>query len=114
SLEAVFPSLINIATGALGGVIKPIALPSVAGFSLDGLQITRVQTSQDDFVAIYGSIITGSPAPLIDWSNPQAPRTITAVRTNAAIAEVNVPRPEALQASFVPQAGVVGARPSVK
>ena len=55
ALEAVFPSLINIATGALGGVVKPIALPSVAGFSLDNLQIQRVQTSQDDFVAIYGT-----------------------------------------------------------
>ena len=40
----VFPSLINIATGALGGVVKPIALPSVAGFSLDNLKIQRVQT----------------------------------------------------------------------
>ena len=80
ALQQVFPSLINIATGALGGVIKPIALPSVAGFSLDNLQIQRVQTSQDDFVAIYGSIITGTPAPLIDWSNPNAPRTITAVQ----------------------------------
>jgi hypothetical protein len=50
ALAAVFPSLINIATGALGGVIKPITLPSVAGFSLDNLSIQRVQTAQDDFV----------------------------------------------------------------
>ncbi|HXU69690.1 MAG TPA: hypothetical protein VN947_10190 [Polyangia bacterium] len=113
-LQQVFPSLINIATGALGGVVKPIALPSVAGFSLDDLKIQRVQTSQDDFVAIYGSIITGTPAPLIDWSNPNVPRTITSVQTNAAIAEVKVPSQAELQASYGAQLGVTAARPTVK
>ncbi|MCA1665168.1 MAG: hypothetical protein LC659_13020, partial [Myxococcales bacterium] len=115
ALEAVFPSLINIATGALGGVVKPIALPAVAGFSLDNLKIQRVQTSQDDFVAIYGTIVTGTPAPLIDWSNPNAPRTISSVRVNAAVAELKVPSANELQASFGERvAGIVPARPTVK
>ncbi|HWE30136.1 MAG TPA: hypothetical protein VHB97_19135, partial [Polyangia bacterium] len=115
ALEQVFPSLINIATGALGGVVKPIALPSVAGFSLDNLQIQRVQTSQDDFVAIYGTIITGTPAPLIDWSNPNAPRTFTSVRVNAAVAELKVPSAAELQANFGERvAGITAARPTVK
>ncbi len=115
ALEAVFPSLINIATGALGGVVKPITLPSVAGFSLDQLKIQRVQTSQDDFVAIYGTIITGTPAPLVDWSNPNAPRTISSVRVNAAIAELKVPTQDELRAGFGErQPGIVAAQPSVK
>lgn len=115
ALESVFPSLINIATGALGGVIGPIALPSVAGFSLDGLQIQRVQTSQDDFVAIYGTIITGTPAPLIDWSNPEHPRTISSVRMNAAVDEIKAPTQAQLRASFGDvSAGSAAARPSVK
>ncbi|MGZ3428887.1 MAG: hypothetical protein ACXVCV_19680, partial [Polyangia bacterium] len=115
ALEQVFPSLINIATGALGGVVKPIALPSVAGFSLDKLKIQRVQTSQDDFVAIYGTIITGTPAPLIDWSNPDAPQTFTEVRLNAAIAELKVPNAAELQANFGERiAGITAARPTVK
>ncbi len=115
ALQQVFPSLINIATGALGGVIKPIALPSVAGFSLDNLKIQRVQTSQDDFVAIYGTIITGAPAPLIDWSNPNAPRTISAVQVNATVAEVHTPTAAELQANFGERiVGVTPARPTVK
>jgi hypothetical protein len=115
ALEAVFPSLINIATGALGGVVKPITLPAVAGFSLDNLQILRVQTSQDDFVAIYGKIITGTPAPLIDWSNPNAPRTISAVQVNAAVAELKVPTAAELQANFGERvAGITAAKPTVK
>ncbi|MCU1280393.1 MAG: hypothetical protein JWM53_3939, partial [bacterium] len=115
ALEQVFPSLINIAAGALGGVVKPIALPAVAGFSLDNLKIQRVQTSQDDFVAIYGTIITGTPAPLIDWSNPEAPQTFTAVRVNAAVAELKVPNAAELQANFGERiAGITAARPTVK
>ena len=115
ALEAVFPSLINIATGALGGVVKPIALPAVAGFSLDNLKIQRVQTSQDDFVAIYGTIITGTPAPLIDWSNPNAPRTFSSVRVNAAVAELKVPSANELQANFGERiAGILPSRPTVK
>ncbi|HEX6836787.1 MAG TPA: hypothetical protein VF334_09455, partial [Polyangia bacterium] len=115
ALEAVFPSLINIATGALGGVIKPIALPSVAGFSLDDLKIQRVQTSQDDFVAIYGTIITGTPAPLVDWSNPNAPRTISAVRVNAAVDQLNVPTQAQLRAAFGDRSGsATAALPTVK
>ncbi|HEX8951903.1 MAG TPA: hypothetical protein VF945_08660, partial [Polyangia bacterium] len=114
ALDAVFPSLINIATGALGGVIKPITLPSVAGFSLDQLKIQRVQTSQDDFVAIYGTIITGTPAPLVDWSDPNAPRTFSSVRVNAAVAELKVPTQNELRAGFDAQAGAAAARPTVK
>lgn len=115
ALEAVFPSLINIATGALGGVVKPIALPSVAGFSLDKLKIERVQTSQDDFVAVLGTIIIGTPAPIIDWSNPNAPRTFTAVRVNAAVSKLEVPTANELQASFGERvAGITPARPRVK
>ncbi|MDB4965555.1 MAG: hypothetical protein JWN44_1244 [Myxococcales bacterium] len=113
-LEKVFPSLINIATGALGGVIKPIALPAVAGFSLDDLKIQRVQTSQDDFVAIYGTIVTGVPAPLVDWSNPESPRVVGAVQASAAIAELIVPNADQLQANFAERLGTVAARPSVR
>lgn len=113
-LEKVFPSLINIATGALGGVIKPIALPAVAGFSLDNLKIQRVQTTEDDFVAIYGTIVTGVPSPLIDWSNPENPRVVGAVKTQAALSELFVPKASQLQANFAERLGVVAAVPTVR
>jgi hypothetical protein len=61
ALEQVFPSLINIATGALGGVVKPIALPAVAGFSLDNDQ--RVQTARTTSSASTATS-SSTPAPL--------------------------------------------------
>ncbi|MFI5290575.1 MAG: hypothetical protein ACHQ17_13035, partial [Polyangia bacterium] len=100
SLAKVFPSLINIATGALGGAIKPIALPAVAGFSLDQLSIRRVQTSQDDFLGIFGDIVTGSPAPLVDWSDPNHPQVVGELQTTAVLDGMEVPKEAALQAMF--------------
>lgn len=113
-LAAVFPSLINIATGALGGAIKPIALPAVAGFSLDGLKIQRVQTSQDDFIGIFGTIVAATPSPLIDWSDPAHPQLAGSLHTTARVTEVRVPKPVELQALFADKLGVKGARPMVK
>src|SRR5262249_40283112 len=56
-----------------------------------------------------------SPAPLIDWTNPNAPKTITSVTTNASVAEIKVPTQNELQAQFgVQHSGVVGALPTVK
>jgi MYXO-CTERM domain-containing protein len=113
-LAKVFPSLINIATGALGGAVKPIALPAVAGFSLDNLAIQRVQTSQDDFIGIFGSIVTSTPSPLINWNDPEHPELAGSVHAVARLAEVTVPKPRELQALFAERLGVVGARPTVK
>ncbi len=114
ALQQVFPSLINIATGALGGAVKPIALPAVAGFSLDNLKIQRVQTSQDDFVGIFGTIVTGAHAAVVDWSNPDHPHVVGSLTAQAAVAELRVPTQTELQAAFANQAGAPGARPTVK
>ena len=48
--------LIDIAVGQLMGGLKPFALPAIMGFSLQSPQITRVQTAEDDFLAIFASI----------------------------------------------------------
>jgi hypothetical protein len=113
-LAAVFPSLINIAAGAIGGAIKPIELPSIAGFTLDNLSIQRVQTTQDDFVGIFAGIATGTPAPLVDWSDAAHPHLVGAVRTVAAISQVATPSAPQLRALFVPELGVTAARPMVR
>ena len=113
ALAALFPSLIDIATGAIGGALKPIALPAVAGFSLDKLKIERVQTSQDDFVAIFGSIITSPPAPLVHWPPSGEPELAGAVRTIATVESMTVPKALELQALFADRLGVQGARPTV-
>jgi hypothetical protein len=92
SLAALFPTLINIATGAIGGVIQPIALPSVAGFSLDGLSISRVQTTQDDFLGIFATIVAGTTTKT---------KVGGGLSTHAKVAALDVPSEAALQALFV-------------
>lgn len=121
ALAQVFPSLINIATSALGGGLKPIALPAVAGFSLDNLKIQRVQTSQDDFVAIFGTIVKAptmkpffrAAMSELDGNGPQVVAA-GALRTLASVGNIATPPAEQLQALFAPRLGVVAARPTVQ
>jgi hypothetical protein len=108
-LAKVFPSLLNIATGALGGVIPAVALPAVAGFSLDDVIIQKVQTTQDDFLGIFATIKDGTPLGLIDWSNASKPRPANDIDTVATVTSVKVPPPEKIRALFFKDPGVFGA-----
>jgi MYXO-CTERM domain-containing protein len=54
-LESVLPSVFDLVTPLLGN-LPPINVPNFAGFSLENLSITRVTTSQDEFLAIYASL----------------------------------------------------------
>jgi MYXO-CTERM domain-containing protein len=116
-LQQLFPTLINIATGAIGGVIKPIALPAVAGFSLDDLSISKVQTSQDDFLGIFATIVNTTPESLVDWSDPLHPRLVGQLRMQGTLAKVDVPTQAELQQLFAngstPSMFDVTARPRV-
>jgi len=116
-LQMLFPTLINIATGALGGAIKPIPLPSVAGFSLNDLTISKVQTSQDDFLGIFAKIVSGSPQALIDWSDPLHPHLAGQLRLQGLVSRVDVPPAAQLQQLFdngaTPAMFDVTARPRV-
>lgn len=100
-LASVFPTLLNIATSAIGSNLPTIALPSISGFSLDNISLAKVQTSEDDFLGIYASIKKGAPAPLIDWSDPAHPRVAGEQRTRAAVERVIVPTKEELSKLFV-------------
>ncbi|MSP63835.1 MAG: hypothetical protein EXR72_26515 [Myxococcales bacterium] len=86
-------SLIDIAVGQLMGGIKPFELPALNGFALDGLSITRVQTKQDDFVAIFGNLVQQKMmmmAPIPEAIVPPA-RTPNSVNTTAEIVDIAVP-----------------------
>ena len=114
ALAAALPSLIGIAAGALTGALPTFAPPAVAGFSLDDLSISRVQTTHDDFLGLFGTIKTPtSPAPLIDWTDPQHPRLAGEVRTHASIEKLDVPSPVQLAAIFDPAMTQKPALPSV-
>ena len=101
-LAGVLSSLVDIAVHQFMGSLKPVSLPSLMGFSLDKLSITRVQTTMDDFIAIYGTIVTGGTGP---GGGPDAPQpgdwvpsrhTAIPVATTAKIVDVSVPPPDVI------------------
>ena len=62
-LEAVLPTIFDLAVGLLGDGLGEIEVPGFAGFTLNNLRVQKVTTSEDDFMAIYASLGT-SPAML--------------------------------------------------
>ncbi len=109
TVAAVFPALLGLAGSALGGALGTFALPSLAGFSFDGLSIQKVTTSQDDFVGILGVLHDGLPMPM-------------PVQPHPSMDGMNIPGPNELAALFnqgtIPQPNVPsswsGARPSIR
>jgi MYXO-CTERM domain-containing protein len=57
-LEAVLPTVFDLALPLLGNGIGPIDVPDFAGFTLNNLRVQKVTTAQDDFMAIYASLGT--------------------------------------------------------
>ncbi len=125
-LEAVLPTVFNLALPLITGGIDPIAVPDFAGFTLNNLRVQKVTTSEDEFLAIYASL--GASAmmrqiaadrvpgltPVLDemdrlagadtWPSPVG-------QPLASIAKVDVPSPEVVRAAL---AGFPGATlPSV-
>jgi len=54
-LEGVLPSVFDLVTPLLGN-LPDIQLPTFAGFTLNAPSITKVVTSQDEFLAIYATL----------------------------------------------------------
>ena len=55
-IEAVLPTVFNLILPQLTNSLGAIALPEIAGFQLRDLQIQKVTTSQDDFLALFASL----------------------------------------------------------
>lgn len=55
-LEAVLPTVFDLALPLLGSGIGPIDVPDFAGFTLNNLRVQKVTTSEDEFMAIYASL----------------------------------------------------------
>ena len=107
--------LIDIAVGQLMGGLKPFPLPEVSGFALDGLSVTRVQTKEDDFLAIYGDLVQQPmkmPAPVPADTVPFA-REPHGVDTTAEVLDVNVPPVEVIRAALLADPPAPGSLPTV-
>ncbi|HEX2569406.1 MAG TPA: hypothetical protein VH877_07585 [Polyangia bacterium] len=113
-LARALSSLIDIAVGQLTGAIPTVSLPSLQGFGLDGLSVTRVQTQQDDFLAINGSIVkqaAGLGLFAADWV-PLA-RPALAIDATAEVADVSVPPGDLIREAVQAGRREAGALPAV-
>ena len=118
-LEAVLPTVFDLALPLLGDGIGPIDVPNFAGFTLNNLRVQKVTTAQDDFMAIYASLGTSmmmrdrvekypSLQPVLDQLDRQADMgnwpDVVAMgpsAANARLKAVNVPAPEDVRAALV-------------
>jgi MYXO-CTERM domain-containing protein len=118
-LEAVLPTVFDLALPLLGDGIGPIDVPNFAGFTLNNLRVQKVTTTQDDFMAIYASLGTSmmmrdrvekypSLQPVLDQLDRQNdmgqwPDAVAMGPTaaNARLRSVNVPSPEDVRAALV-------------
>lgn len=118
-LAATLPSILDLALPLLTDALGAIALPDVAGFTLSDLNMARVTTSEDEFLAITASLDTAGPMmaklaerypsvqKLVEQKDAQPLRAIT----EATLRSVNTPAPEQVRAAIRNQPG--GAMPEV-
>jgi hypothetical protein len=74
NLEAVLPTVFDLVLPLLAEGLPPIAVPEFAGFRMSDLTVARVQTDEDDFLAINASL-NESPAMLAALAAHAGPRT---------------------------------------
>jgi hypothetical protein len=119
TIKAVLPTVMKLVLDLIPGLLNnPIEVPSFAGFTLTNLQLRKVTTPSDDFLAIYASL--GSLAPTLAALAPQAAAEQAAaaeaaapalVATQATLRDVIVPAPETIRAGAAKARG--GETPSV-
>jgi hypothetical protein len=110
-LEAVFPTLFDLVVPLLGDALGTIAIPDLQGFTLSNLEITKVVTNEDDFLAIYASLAP-SMATKQQWeaSKPFLPavaekaepeKPAEPIDTRARLVRLTTPRPEAIRSALM-------------
>ena len=111
--------MVLAAVAQLGGALPAIALPSLMGFGLDGLKLSRVQTPADDFLALQGGFtqdarlmgrLMGTVTPL--WGVPPRQER-PAPAAHARIAVVSVPPAEVIRTAVAEGRIGDGDTPSV-
>jgi hypothetical protein len=98
-LEAVFPTVVSLLLPLLSSALPSFPVPDIEGFTLGALDLGRVDTSEDHFLAVYASLAKatlGKPRGVLENLPPLA-------RTAARVARVHAPSPEALRAGAIPE-----------
>ena len=122
-LEAVLPSLLEIALPVLTGALPEIDVPEILGFRLEGLRLSKVTTSEDDFLAIFATLGASQTLARLSQLSPGVARVhqrmIAAAppvparavaRGKARLVSVTTPKPELIRAAL---RGEGGAMPRV-
>jgi hypothetical protein len=118
-LEGLLPSLVSVALPLLTGALPDIAVPEFLGFRLEGLRLSKVTTTEDDFLAIFATL--GASQTLARLSErspgvaratqalaaaaPAAPRAIA--QGKARLVRVTTPEPDAIRAHLRGQGGAM-------
>ena len=114
-LETVLPAVLDLALPLVTGAIPAIELPDIVGFRLENIGISKVTTSEDDFLAVQ-AMLNPSPAlsllatkyPSVRESMAKASSAFKASEradTVAQLREVRVPAPEIIRAGLAGQPG---------
>lgn len=120
-LEAVLPALFDVALQRIGS-IRPIQVPSFAGFSLADLTLRRVTTDQDQFLAVGATLRPGAAARQLAAMDPLAAEAVAALDAplrprqsssagTARLLEVTTPAPARIRDALARTTG--GALPTV-
>jgi len=127
-LEAVLPTVFDLALPMLANGIGPISIPDFGGFSLNNISLSKVTTTQDDFLAInatMGASMAMRQAANLDPNYAAVVASLdqsvglveTAASTGTArLVSVHTPSPEAIRAALRTGHGLVvagGELPSV-
>lgn len=113
-LARALASLIDIAVGQLTGAIPTVSLPTLQGFGLDGLSVRRVETQQDDFVAIYGSIVKQAAGLGLFAADTVPPaRPALAIDATAEVVDVSAPPGDVIREAVRTGRHEPGALPAV-
>jgi MYXO-CTERM domain-containing protein len=118
-LEAVLPSVFDLVTPLLGQ-LDPIDVPTFAGFTLDNLNISRVATAQDDFLALRATLGASAAVAALNKQFPAdklkeqaaiALQQRMQVGPQSRLVSVSTPAPRAVRQALMQKDG--GAMPKV-
>lgn len=110
-LEATLPSIIDLAVPLISDGLAPITLPDIAGFKLGDLRVGKVVTSEDEFMAIFGTMVGSTALNRLTETYPSVRKVLgesqaapERARTRATLRGVYTPPAERVRAALGGQA----------